>query len=100
LRQYDWVTTVLVALSSPRAVRRQIWQYLVRWSHVKPILNGRDLQKLGYRAGPQFKAVLDDLLAATLDGTFYRDGAALTQQQERARAFVEAHHSHILRKST
>ncbi|MBO9997917.1 MAG: CBS domain-containing protein [Cyanobacteria bacterium SID2] len=100
LRQYDWVTTVLVALSSPRAVRRQIWQYLVRWSHVKPILNGRDLQKLGYRAGPQFKAVLDDLLAATLDGTFDRDGAALTQQQERARAFVEAHHSHILRKST
>ncbi|MGC9502733.1 CBS domain-containing protein [Baaleninema sp.] len=89
LRQHDWPSAMLVALSSPREIRRQIWRYFVEWSQVKPILNGRDLKRLGYKPGPQYKAMLEDLLAATLDGTFRQDGADVETQKQRAEAFLE-----------
>jgi tRNA nucleotidyltransferase (CCA-adding enzyme) len=41
---------------------------LTVWANVQPILNGNDLKKLGYKPGPQYRQILDDLLAATLDG--------------------------------
>ena len=68
LRKYDLQMLILIAVRSQRVVRRKIWQYLTVWANVQPILNGNDLRKLGYKPGPQFKQMLDDLLAATLDG--------------------------------
>ncbi len=68
LRQYDLPTLILIALQSPRKIRRQIWHYLTVWANVQPILNGNDLKKLGYKPGPQYRQILDDLVAATLDG--------------------------------
>jgi tRNA nucleotidyltransferase (CCA-adding enzyme) len=69
LRQYDVETLILVAVRcwniSP--IRRQVWKYLTNWSKTQPILNGKDLQKLGYKPGPQYRQMLDDLLMATLD---------------------------------
>ena len=69
LRQYDVETLILVAVRcrniSP--IRRQVWKYLTVWSRIQPILNGKDLQKLGYKPGPQYRQMLDDLLMATLD---------------------------------
>lgn len=69
LRQYELPSLILIAVASPRWVRRRIWQYLRRWSRVKPLLNGHDLKQLGYKPGPDYRSMLDDLLAATLDGT-------------------------------
>ncbi|NMG21804.1 CBS domain-containing protein [Brasilonema bromeliae] len=68
LRQYDVPMLILIAVQSSRGVRRKIWQYLTVWRNVQPILNGNDLRKLGYKPGPQYRQMLDDLLAATLDG--------------------------------
>jgi tRNA nucleotidyltransferase (CCA-adding enzyme) len=68
LRQYDLPMLILIAVQSRRPLRRIIWKYLTVWSRVQPILNGNDLKKLGYKPGPQFRQMLDDLLAATLDG--------------------------------
>ncbi|MBD0263765.1 MAG: CCA tRNA nucleotidyltransferase, partial [Tolypothrix sp. Co-bin9] len=68
LRKYDLPMLILIAVRSQRLVRRKIWQYLTVWANVQPILNGNDLRKLGYKPGPKFKQILDDLLAATLDG--------------------------------
>ncbi|ARV60315.1 poly(A) polymerase [Nostocales cyanobacterium HT-58-2] len=68
LRQYDVPMLILIAVQSSRAIRRRIWQYLTIWSRVQPILNGNDLRSVGYRPGPQYRQMLDDLLAATLDG--------------------------------
>lgn len=68
LRCYDLPTLILIAVQSPRPIRRTIWQYFTVWRHVQPILNGNDLRKLGYTPGPQYRLMLDDLLAATLDG--------------------------------
>jgi tRNA nucleotidyltransferase (CCA-adding enzyme) len=67
LRQYDLPMLILIALHSSRVIRQQIWHYLTIWANVQPILNGNDLKKLGYKPGPQYRQMLDDLLAATLD---------------------------------
>ncbi|MBD2560401.1 MULTISPECIES: CBS domain-containing protein [Nostoc] len=68
LRQYDLPMLILIALQSPREIRHQIWKYLTFWTNVQPLLNGNDLKKLGYKPGPQYRQILDDVVAATLDG--------------------------------
>ncbi|MGL4619748.1 MAG: CCA tRNA nucleotidyltransferase, partial [Chroococcidiopsis sp.] len=68
LRQYDLPMLILIALRSPRPVRALVWQYVTYWANVQPLLNGHDLKQLGYKPGPQYRQILDDLLAATLDG--------------------------------
>jgi tRNA nucleotidyltransferase (CCA-adding enzyme) len=67
LRSHSRETLILVGIFVPRSVRRIIWRYLTHWSQVKPVLDGSDLKQLGYKPGPQFKTMLDDLQAATLD---------------------------------
>lgn len=68
LRRYDLPMLILIAVRSKRSHRQKIWQYLTLWANVQPILNGNDLKKLGYKPGREFKQMLDDLLAAGLDG--------------------------------
>jgi tRNA nucleotidyltransferase (CCA-adding enzyme) len=68
LSPYDLPTLILFAVHQPRSGRRYIWQYLSRWRQVKPLLDGNDLKALGYPPGRQYKAMLDRLLSATLDG--------------------------------
>ncbi|MBH8555852.1 CBS domain-containing protein [Nostocaceae cyanobacterium CENA357] len=68
LRQYDLPMLILIALQSSRLIRQQIWHYFTVLANVQPILNGNDLKKLGYKPGPQYRQILDDLLAATVDG--------------------------------
>jgi tRNA nucleotidyltransferase (CCA-adding enzyme) len=68
LRRYDLSMLILVAVRNSRVIRRQVWHYFTVLRHIQPILNGNDLKKLGYKPSPKFKQILDDLLAATLDG--------------------------------
>ncbi|MEH2174724.1 CBS domain-containing protein [Nostoc sp.] len=68
LRQYDLPMLILIAVQSPRSLRHQIWEYLTVWANVQPLLNGNDLKRFGYKPGPQYRQILDDMLAATLDG--------------------------------
>lgn len=68
LRQYQNVSLILVAVRSPKAIRRTIWQYLTQLSQIEPPLDGNDLKAFGYKPGPIYKQILDDLLTATLDG--------------------------------
>ena len=86
LRQYELPMLILIAVQSPRKVRQQIWQYLTKWANFEPLLNGNDLKDLGYKPGPNFKQMLDDLLAAALDGRV-RDRAA-------AISFLATHYPH------
>lgn len=80
LRLYDLPTLVLIAVQSPRSIRRKIWQYLTNWAHIQSPLNGNDLKQLGYKPGPQYRQILDSLLAATLD--------QLIQNKADAKAFL------------
>ncbi|WP_017317385.1 CBS domain-containing protein [Mastigocladopsis repens] len=84
LRQYDVPLLILIAVQSPRPIRRKIWQYLTVWSRVQPILNGNDLRKLGYKPGPQYRQMLDHLLAVTLDGVI--------SNREQAEEFLAKHY--------
>ncbi|MBW4619229.1 MAG: CBS domain-containing protein [Cyanosarcina radialis HA8281-LM2] len=68
LSQYELPALILIAVQSGRSTRQKIWQYLTHWVNVRSLLNGNDLKTLGYRPGPLYKQIIDDLLAATLDG--------------------------------
>jgi tRNA nucleotidyltransferase (CCA-adding enzyme) len=68
LRSYKKASLILVAVRSSQEMRSVIWKYLTDWSQIQPLLNGNDLKALGYKPGPQFKPILEDILTATLDG--------------------------------
>jgi tRNA nucleotidyltransferase (CCA-adding enzyme) len=68
LNTYDLPLLIEIAALSPLPLRQKIWRYLQNWQWIKPLLTGADLIQLGYRPGPQFKTILETILAATLDG--------------------------------
>lgn len=76
LRKYDLPMLIFIALQSRRVIRQQIWHYLTVLSNIEAPLNGNDLKKMGYKPGPQYKQILDDLLAATLDGEIHDKSSA------------------------
>ncbi|MDF5709110.1 MAG: CBS domain-containing protein [Nostoc sp. S4] len=76
LRQYDLPMLILIALQTQQVIRQQIWHYLTVLANIDPILNGNDLKKLGYKPGVQYRQMLDDLLAATLDGVIKNNAEA------------------------
>ncbi len=84
LREYKLPTLVLIAVKSPRGIRRKIWQYLTIWANVQAPLNGNDLKKLGYKPGPLYREILEALLAATLDREI--------QNEADAKAFLAKHY--------
>jgi len=86
LKPHSAVITVLVAVQVSQPLRRKIWHYLTHWFAVKPPLSGADLKQLGYKPGPQFKVMLDVVLAATLDGKL---GKTEEEQRQGAIALVQ-----------
>ncbi|MBE9044861.1 CBS domain-containing protein [Pleurocapsales cyanobacterium LEGE 10410] len=68
LRSYKPLGLVLFAARSNKNIRRLVWQYVTQLSQTKPLLDGNDLKTLGFKPGPLYKQILDDILAATLDG--------------------------------
>lgn len=84
LRKYDLQTLILIALQSPRKIRKQIWQYLTNLGNIQPLLNGDDLKELGYKPSPQYKQMLDDLLTVTVDG--------IIKDKAEAKEFLDQHY--------
>jgi tRNA nucleotidyltransferase (CCA-adding enzyme) len=84
LRKYDLATLILIALQSPRKIRRKIMHFLTNLAKIQPLLNGNDLKELGYKPSPLYKQMLDDLLTATLDGTI--------KDKSEAREFLAQHY--------
>lgn len=48
-------------------------QYVGHWRQVKPILDGNALRSAGLKPGPNFATILDQLLAARLDGQIHSE---------------------------
>ncbi len=69
LRKYDESAILACAMfeRSNRASQR-LMLFLNELRHIKPVLNGNDLLALGVLQGPQVGALLQELLAARLDG--------------------------------
>lgn len=68
LNSYKSLGLILFAARSNKSTRHLVWQYITKLSPVKPLLNGNNLKALGYKPGKLYKQILDDVLAATLDG--------------------------------
>jgi tRNA nucleotidyltransferase (CCA-adding enzyme) len=66
--QADVATLLLACARSPRLLGPTVWQYLRHWMSTSPLIDGHQLQQLGYQPGPSFRPMLAVLLAAQLDG--------------------------------
>jgi len=58
----------ILAALEPVRVSRHIKDQLRVFSHTRPELTGRDLRALGVEPGPRYRAILERLLYARLDG--------------------------------
>jgi tRNA nucleotidyltransferase (CCA-adding enzyme) len=58
----------LMALSRDRKKQRVISHYLTELRHMRTILKGDDLQKMGIQPGPVYSKILSELLEAKLKG--------------------------------
>lgn len=83
------VILYLVARTRMRVVKQRIARYLSAWRKIKPLVKGRDLQAWGYVPGPDFRALLEYLFDAQLDGGF----ETKAQARELAEAWMTSHHS-------
>jgi len=68
LKPYKYLSLILFAARNDKNIRCLMWQYITKLSQAKPLLNGNDLKNLGFKPGKLYKEILDDVLAATLDG--------------------------------
>lgn len=68
LSAYTPVTLMLIAVKSDKRVRQVIWRYLMGWSKIKSPLNGKDLQRLGYKPSKLYQEMLERVQALFLDG--------------------------------
>jgi tRNA nucleotidyltransferase (CCA-adding enzyme) len=59
---------VALAAAGSRSVKRQIGDYLDKYRHVRPLLNGDDLLAMGIAPGPALRETLRRLRSARLDG--------------------------------
>jgi tRNA nucleotidyltransferase (CCA-adding enzyme) len=82
--QADRPTLLLVSVRHPRTLGPPIWRYLTQWIDLTPRINGNQLKALGYRPGPGFRAMLQALLAAQIDG--------FIQTEAEAMAFITTHY--------
>lgn len=73
---------ILLAGIAPKPARRLIWRYLQEWYWVKPLLNGHDLRRLGYKPGRPFQAILEQLRCLTLNGELTTPAEAEAWLQE------------------
>lgn len=59
---------VLLWASRVRRVRERVERYLTHLRSVRPALTGRDLKRFGFRPGPAYGRILDQLLTGRLEG--------------------------------
>lgn len=58
----------LMAIARKKEIKKTVSLYVTSLRNVKPLLNGDDLQKLGYIPGKEFKKMFSALTDARLDG--------------------------------
>jgi tRNA nucleotidyltransferase (CCA-adding enzyme) len=58
----------MMARTGREEIRRHISTFVTQLSNVKTSITGNDLQKLGVPKGPAYRAILDTVLDARLDG--------------------------------
>jgi tRNA nucleotidyltransferase (CCA-adding enzyme) len=70
----------LAGSEGARICRQRLARYLTRDRHIRIVVGGDDLKRLGLKPGPAFKRILDRLLDTKIDG------GTTTEEAERALA--------------
>ena len=58
----------LIAMARKKSAKKAVSLFVTHLRHYKTQVQGADLKKMGYKAGPIFKTILNHLLEAKLDG--------------------------------
>ncbi len=74
----------LMAIARKNYVKRYISNYVTSLSRATTLISGKKLMEMGYKPGPLFKNILNDLLSAKLDN--------LVQTEEDEVTFVKEHY--------
>ena len=61
-------TLLLISVRHPQKIGTYVWQYITRFIHIRPPINGNHLRRLGYKPGPLYRQILTTLTYAVLDG--------------------------------
>jgi len=67
----------LMTIARKKYIQRAVSRYVTTLANVQPLINGRDLQTLGYRPGPDFRTMLNHLLESQLNGEIHTRAEAI-----------------------
>jgi tRNA nucleotidyltransferase (CCA-adding enzyme) len=73
----------LMAIARKNEIKQGVSLYVTDLRKTRPQTTGADLKAMGYSPGPQFKAILNELLTAHLDG--------IVQTKQEEEAFIQRH---------
>lgn len=59
----------LMTIARKKYIQKAVSQFVTSLRDTRPLVSGRDLQKLGYTPGPQFRTMMNHVLEAQLNGT-------------------------------
>jgi len=69
LRAYRCLEPLIAGAAVGRGnAKKPLLMYLKRWRHIRPMLNGNDLKKMGLRPGPVFQEIFKGIVKARLEG--------------------------------
>ncbi len=58
----------LLAIARKKRIQKAVSQFVTTLRDTRPLVSGKDLQKLGYEPGPQFRTMINHVLEAQLNG--------------------------------
>ncbi|HBH27261.1 MAG TPA: prohead protease [Desulfofustis sp.] len=73
----------VMAIARKQEIKKAVSLFVTSLRYESPLLSGSDLIRMGFAPGPEFKQMLDSLLAARLDG--------VTSSLDDERTFIEHH---------
>ncbi len=73
----------LMTIARKKYIQKAVSQFVTSLRDTTPLVSGRDLQKLGYTPGPQFRTMMNHVLEAQLNGTVRTKKEALALVKSR-----------------
>ncbi|MDH4318003.1 MAG: CBS domain-containing protein [Desulfobulbaceae bacterium] len=58
----------IITIARKKYIQKAISQYVTGYRHVRPLINGEELMKMGYEPGPKFRVILNHVIEGQLDG--------------------------------
>jgi tRNA nucleotidyltransferase (CCA-adding enzyme) len=76
----------LMVIARKKYIQQAVSHYVTNLRDTKPLISGQDLLELGLQPSPLFRSVLNQVLAAQLDGEFDSKETAITRAKQLAQA--------------